>query len=67
MTLFALSFANIGSGRLVVGQSLMLRRVVPILGVPDALVPLDLPVCQISLIPGYCPFYCCDSAYSVVI
>ncbi|GAY43115.1 hypothetical protein CUMW_072070 [Citrus unshiu] len=38
--------------RLVVGQSLMLRRVVPILGVPDALVPLDLPVCQISLIPG---------------
>ncbi|KAH9758642.1 DUF4091 domain-containing protein [Citrus sinensis] len=38
--------------RLVVGQSLMLRRVVPMLGVPDALVPLDLPVCQISLIPG---------------
>ncbi|KAH9692889.1 DUF4091 domain-containing protein [Citrus sinensis] len=38
--------------RLVVGQSLMLRRVVPILGVPDALVPLDLPVCQISLLPG---------------
>ncbi|KAL9449204.1 hypothetical protein AB3S75_011186 [Citrus x aurantiifolia] len=38
--------------RLVVGQSLMLRRVVPILGVPDALVPLDLPVCQISLFPG---------------
>lgn len=38
--------------RLVVGQSLTLRRVVPILGVPDALVPLDLPVTQISLLPG---------------
>lgn len=39
-------------GRLVVGQSLSLRRVVPILGVPDALVPLDLPVSQINLLPG---------------
>ncbi|KAK4859918.1 hypothetical protein QYF36_014193 [Acer negundo] len=38
--------------RLVVGQSLTLRRVVPILGVPDALVPLDLPVSQITLLPG---------------
>ncbi|RWR95698.1 Cyclin-A2-1 [Cinnamomum micranthum f. kanehirae] len=38
--------------RLVVGQSLNLRRVVPILGVPDALVPLDLPVSQINLLPG---------------
>ncbi|XP_020590821.1 uncharacterized protein LOC110031772 isoform X3 [Phalaenopsis equestris] len=38
--------------RLVVGQSLILRRVVPILGVPDALVPLDLPVSQINLLPG---------------
>ncbi|XP_058080319.1 uncharacterized protein LOC131228578 isoform X3 [Magnolia sinica] len=38
--------------RLVVGQSLTLRRVVSILGVPDALVPLDLPVTQINLIPG---------------
>lgn len=38
--------------RLSVGQSLTLRRVVPILGVPDALVPLDLPVNQISLLPG---------------
>ncbi|KAK8943817.1 hypothetical protein KSP40_PGU007439 [Platanthera guangdongensis] len=38
--------------RLVTGQSLTLRRVVPILGVPDALVPLDLPVCQINLLPG---------------
>lgn len=38
--------------RLVVGQSLRLRRVVPILGVPDALVPLDLPVSQLSLLPG---------------
>ncbi|PPD77197.1 hypothetical protein GOBAR_DD25881 [Gossypium barbadense] len=38
--------------RLIVGQSLKLRRVVPILGVPDALVPLDLPISQISLQPG---------------
>ncbi|XP_042492086.1 uncharacterized protein LOC122071754 isoform X2 [Macadamia integrifolia] len=38
--------------RLVVGQSVTLRRVVPILGVPDALVPLDLPVSQITLFPG---------------
>ncbi|PON40468.1 hypothetical protein PanWU01x14_297100 [Parasponia andersonii] len=38
--------------RLVVGQSLTLRRVVPILGIPDALVPLDLPVSQINLLPG---------------
>ncbi|GMH16238.1 hypothetical protein Nepgr_018079 [Nepenthes gracilis] len=38
--------------RLVVGQSLSVRRVMPILGVPDALVPLDLPVAQISLLPG---------------
>ncbi|XP_017981817.1 PREDICTED: uncharacterized protein LOC18591355 [Theobroma cacao] len=37
---------------LIVGQSLTLRRVVPILGVPDALVPLDLPISQISLQPG---------------
>ncbi|KAF5198916.1 Alpha-1,6-mannosyl-glycoprotein 2-beta-N-acetylglucosaminyltransferase [Thalictrum thalictroides] len=37
--------------RLVVGKSLTLRRVVPILGVPDALVPLD-PVTQINLLPG---------------
>ncbi|RYR41079.1 hypothetical protein Ahy_A08g037474 isoform A [Arachis hypogaea] len=38
--------------RLIVGQSIQLRRVVPILGVPDALVPLDLPVSQINLFPG---------------
>ncbi|XVF36134.1 hypothetical protein REPUB_Repub19eG0032300 [Reevesia pubescens] len=38
--------------RLIVGQSLTLRRVVPILGVPDALVPLNLPISQISLQPG---------------
>ncbi|TYI97259.1 hypothetical protein E1A91_D01G131500v1 [Gossypium mustelinum] len=38
--------------RLIVGQSLKLRRVVPMLGVPDALVPLDLPISQISLQPG---------------
>jgi len=42
-------------GRLIVGKSLLLRRVVPILGVPDALVPLDLPVGQINLNPGYTP------------
>lgn len=40
-------------GRLVVGQSLTMRHVVPILGVPDALVPLDVPVSQISISPGY--------------
>ncbi|KAK2966648.1 hypothetical protein RJ640_002346 [Escallonia rubra] len=38
--------------RLVVGQSLALRRVVPVLGVPDALVPLDLPVSHINLHAG---------------
>uniref|UniRef100_A0A803NMZ1 Glycoside hydrolase 123 catalytic domain-containing protein n=1 Tax=Cannabis sativa TaxID=3483 RepID=A0A803NMZ1_CANSA len=38
--------------RLVVGNSLTLRRVVPILGIPDALVPLNLPVSQINLFPG---------------
>lgn len=38
--------------RLVAGQSLRLQRVVPILGVPDALVPLDLPVSHITLHPG---------------
>lgn len=48
-----LIYANIGIGRLIVGQSLLLRRVVPVLGVPDALVPLDLPVSQINLFPGY--------------
>lgn len=25
----------------------------PILGVPDALVPLDLPISQVNLFPGY--------------
>ncbi|OEL27317.1 hypothetical protein BAE44_0011662 [Dichanthelium oligosanthes] len=38
--------------RLVVGQSITLRRVVPILGVPDALVPIDPLSPQISLHPG---------------
>lgn len=38
--------------RLFVGQSLKIRRVVPILGVPDALVPLDLPTSRINLFPG---------------
>lgn len=48
-----LFYADIIVCRLNVGQSLTLRRVVPILGVPDALVPVDLPVSQISLYPGY--------------
>lgn len=39
--------------RLVVGQSITLRKVVTVLGVPDALVPFDQPVNQISLAPGY--------------
>lgn len=43
--------------RLVVGQSIMMRRVVPILGVPDALVPFDRPVAQINLLPGYSAKY----------
>lgn len=38
--------------RLSIGQALTLRRVVPILGVPDALVPIDMPVSQITLLPG---------------
>ncbi|GJU97974.1 alpha-1,6-mannosyl-glycoprotein 2-beta-N-acetylglucosaminyltransferase [Tanacetum coccineum] len=37
---------------LTIGQALKLRRVVPILGVPDALVPIDMPVSQINLLPG---------------
>ncbi|XP_056177270.1 uncharacterized protein LOC115669811 isoform X2 [Syzygium oleosum] len=38
--------------RLALGKSVTLRRVVPILGVPDALVPIDLPTSQVSLFPG---------------
>lgn len=38
--------------RLVVGESLKVRRVVPILGVPDALVPIEVPVSQLTLLPG---------------
>uniref|UniRef100_A0A0D9X0T2 Glycoside hydrolase 123 catalytic domain-containing protein n=1 Tax=Leersia perrieri TaxID=77586 RepID=A0A0D9X0T2_9ORYZ len=38
--------------RLVVGQSVTLRRVVPMLGVPDALVPIDPLNSQINLLPG---------------
>ncbi|KAL4559460.1 hypothetical protein LXL04_031598 [Taraxacum kok-saghyz] len=38
--------------RLVIGQSVTLRRVVPILGVPDALVPIDMPVSHLNLLPG---------------
>ncbi|XP_024529573.1 uncharacterized protein LOC9655857 [Selaginella moellendorffii] len=33
-------------------ESVSLRRVVPILGVPDALVPVSMPTCQVSLLPG---------------
>lgn len=46
-------FLMFAMGRLVVGQSVTLRRVVPVLGVPDALVPLDLPISQLSLLTGY--------------
>ncbi|KGN59943.1 uncharacterized protein LOC101205217 isoform X1 [Cucumis sativus] len=49
---FSGDLCSTSGDRLVVGQSLRLRRVVPILGVPDALVPLDLPVSQINLLPG---------------
>ncbi|CAA2976424.1 Hypothetical predicted protein, partial [Olea europaea subsp. europaea] len=38
--------------RLVVGESLRIRRVVPVLGVPDALVPLAMPLTQLNLYPG---------------
>ncbi|XP_010060928.2 uncharacterized protein LOC104448739 isoform X2 [Eucalyptus grandis] len=38
--------------RLALEKSVTLRRVVPILGVPDALVPIDLPTSQVSLLPG---------------
>ncbi|KAI5656038.1 hypothetical protein M9H77_24831 [Catharanthus roseus] len=38
--------------RLIVGQSLSVRRVVPVLGVPDALAPLDMPTCLLNLFPG---------------
>lgn len=44
--------SSVTGDRLVLGRSLTIRRVVPILGVPDALVPLDLPVSQITLLPG---------------
>jgi len=51
--LYLYRVADLNVDRLIVGKSLLLRRVVPILGVPDALVPLDLPVNQINLFPGY--------------
>ncbi|KAF8022839.1 hypothetical protein BT93_F0376 [Corymbia citriodora subsp. variegata] len=38
--------------RLALGKSITLRQVVSILGVPDALVPIDLPTSQVSLFPG---------------
>ncbi|WCJ35273.1 hypothetical protein M5689_016537 [Euphorbia peplus] len=38
--------------RLLVGQSIRFRKVVPVLGVPDALIPLDHPVTQLNLVPG---------------
>lgn len=54
LILFLVKLLTILAGcRLVVGQSVTLRRVVPVLGVPDALVPLDMPVCQLNLFPGY--------------
>ncbi|GKC84730.1 TPR repeat-containing protein, partial [Tanacetum coccineum] len=45
-------FCSTSGDRLTIGQALKLRRVVPILGVPDALVPIDMPVSQINLLPG---------------
>lgn len=50
-----LMFVDIVINRLALGKSVTLRRVVPILGVPDALVPIDLPTSQVSLFPGYSP------------
>ncbi|CAN0905809.1 hypothetical protein LINGRAHAP2_LOCUS23879 [Linum grandiflorum] len=44
--------SSVSGARLVVGQSITMRRVVAVLGVPDALVPLDLPSSQINLVPG---------------
>ncbi|CAM6094606.1 unnamed protein product [Calypogeia fissa] len=38
--------------KLETGKSITLRRVVPILGVPDALVPVELPTTRIGLLPG---------------
>eukprot|EP00252_Welwitschia_mirabilis_P007417 TRINITY_DN1872_c0_g1_i1.p1 TRINITY_DN1872_c0_g1~~TRINITY_DN1872_c0_g1_i1.p1 ORF type:complete len:657 (-),score=147.64 TRINITY_DN1872_c0_g1_i1:351-2321(-) len=38
--------------RLEVGKNLSLRHVVPVLGVPDALVPMSLPNAKLSLLPG---------------
>ncbi|XP_022131873.1 uncharacterized protein LOC111004904 isoform X2 [Momordica charantia] len=52
LQVFSGDLCSTSGDRLVVGQSLRLRRVVPMLGVPDALVPLDLPVSQINLLPG---------------
>ncbi|GBG92352.1 hypothetical protein CBR_g55233, partial [Chara braunii] len=37
---------------MTVGNDITLRKVVPILGVPDALVPLPLPTSELSLLPG---------------
>ncbi|CAI0436187.1 unnamed protein product [Linum tenue] len=44
--------SSASGARLVVGQSITMRKVVTVLGVPDALVPLDHPTSQISLVPG---------------
>ncbi|XP_051123591.1 uncharacterized protein LOC127246339 isoform X2 [Andrographis paniculata] len=38
--------------RLMVGESVKVRQVVPILGVPDALVPLEVPLSTVALFPG---------------
>ncbi|KAL2642237.1 hypothetical protein R1flu_009824 [Riccia fluitans] len=43
---------SITGSKLQAGKDITLRRVVPLLGVPDALVPLELPSAQIGLLPG---------------
>lgn len=44
-------FCSPSGDRLNAGKEVTIRRVVPILGVPDALVPIDLPS-RIGLLPG---------------
>jgi hypothetical protein len=45
-------FCSHSGHKLQVGKEVTLRRVVPMLGVPDALVPLEIPMSQIGLLPG---------------
>lgn len=40
------------SHKLEVGKHVSIRRIVPMLGVPDALVPLELPASKVGLLPG---------------